>query len=72
LNAIVLAVQSGIRAIVPAASTSIYALGVKYHVAGGQLFWILLIAVAMGLTPVIRYLSAKAQGIPRKDEDDRA
>jgi hypothetical protein len=37
LNSIVLALQSGLRAIAPAVATSIYATGVKYRILDGHL-----------------------------------
>ncbi|KAF2250677.1 MFS general substrate transporter [Trematosphaeria pertusa] len=72
LNAIVLALQSGLRAIVPAVSTSIYATGVRYHIAGGQLFWILLILVAFGLIFLLRILPEKAEGRPQREDNGQA
>ncbi|KAF2744515.1 MFS general substrate transporter [Sporormia fimetaria CBS 119925] len=62
LNAIALAGSSGVRAISPALATSIYATGVKYHIAGGQLFWIVAITIALGQNLVIRLLPGKAEG----------
>ncbi|KAF2471162.1 MFS general substrate transporter [Lindgomyces ingoldianus] len=70
LNAIVLAGSSGLRAFVPALSTSLYAVGVNSGIFGGQLFWIILIALAVGLNWVIRYLPARAEG-KLQQEDDR-
>ncbi|KAJ4348080.1 uncharacterized protein N0V89_009452 [Didymosphaeria variabile] len=65
LNALVLALQSGIRAIFPAASTSLYAIGVKYQILLGQLFWVVLVLVAIGFNFVTRLLPEKAQGRPK-------
>jgi hypothetical protein len=68
LNAIVLALSSGIRAVVPALSTSLYAIGVKYRIFGGQLFWVILIVLASGLLPLLKILPEKAAGGPRGEE----
>ncbi|KAF2710672.1 MFS general substrate transporter [Pleomassaria siparia CBS 279.74] len=70
LNAIVLALSCGMRAIVPAISTSLFTIGVKYHILGGQLFWIILICIASGLWFVLKILPAKAEGIQRGDNTD--
>lgn len=70
----VLALQSGIRAIIPAASTSLYAIGVKYHILLGQLFWVTLFVVAIGFNFVTRLLPERAQGKPKpsQQENDQA
>ncbi|KAF9732049.1 hypothetical protein PMIN07_008208 [Paraphaeosphaeria minitans] len=65
LNALVLALQSGIRAIVPAASTTLYAIGVKYHILSGLLFWLVVILVAIGFNFVLTLLPEEAQGKPK-------
>ncbi|KAJ4287585.1 hypothetical protein N0V90_012288 [Kalmusia sp. IMI 367209] len=74
LNALVLALQSGLRAIIPAASTTLYAIGVKYQIFGGQLFWVTIVFVAVGFNLVLRLLPEKAEGKPRpsRREDDEA
>ncbi|KAF2688503.1 MFS general substrate transporter [Lentithecium fluviatile CBS 122367] len=72
LNAMVLATQSGLRAVFPAVSTSVYAVGVKYHLIGGQMFWVLITLIAMGLRPLVSYLPEKAQGKPQTEEDNHA
>jgi hypothetical protein len=72
LNALVLAVSSGLRAIIPALSTSIFATGVKYHIAGGQFFWILAISLAIGLNGIVRLLPEKAAGTPQREESEQA
>ncbi|KAF1961288.1 MFS general substrate transporter [Byssothecium circinans] len=71
LNALVLAVSCGLRAVIPALSTSIYAIGVKYHIIGGQLLWVILICVAVGLTLVIRLLPEKAAGRPQRGDNEQ-
>jgi hypothetical protein len=70
LNALVLALQSGIRAVIPAASTSLYAIGVKYHILFGQLFWLVVVLVAIGFNFVVRLLPEKAQGRPKLSQQD--
>ncbi|KAJ4350974.1 hypothetical protein N0V95_004258 [Ascochyta clinopodiicola] len=66
LNAVVLALTSGLRAVAPAVATSVYATGVKYRILDGQLFWVLNIALAGGLLGVLRVLPEKAEGRVRK------
>ncbi|KAJ8113661.1 hypothetical protein OPT61_g4258 [Boeremia exigua] len=69
LNAITLALGSGARAIAPALATSIYAIGVKYHILGGQLFWLLNVILAFGLVGVLRLLPEKVEGRPTRPVD---
>lgn len=66
LNSIVLAIQSGIRAVSPALATSIYAVGVKYQILRGHLFWLVIVILALGLHPMRRLLPAKAAGKPQQ------
>lgn len=66
LNAIVLALSCGLRAVAPAVSTSVYATGVKYHILGGELFWLLNVILAFGLIGLLRLLPEKAEGRPKK------
>ena len=70
LNAVALALSSGIRAVTPALATSIFAVGVKYHIAGGQLFWIVAIIIALGQLFIIRLLPRKAEGRIERDDDE--
>jgi hypothetical protein len=70
LNAIVLAASSGLRAVVPALSTSLYAVGININVMSGHLFWVVLIIVALGLTPMLKLLPEKAEGRPKRGQDD--
>ncbi|ORY10531.1 major facilitator superfamily domain-containing protein [Clohesyomyces aquaticus] len=69
LNALVLAASSGLRAFVPALSTSFYAIGVKHQIFGGQLFWVALIFVSFGLNLVLRLLPEKAEGRPVREDN---
>ncbi|KAG9195351.1 hypothetical protein G6011_00472 [Alternaria panax] len=62
LNAVALAAQSGLRSIAPALATSIYAIGVKYRILGGQLFWLCQVILAFGLFGLLKLLPAKARG----------
>ncbi|KAH7125600.1 major facilitator superfamily domain-containing protein [Dendryphion nanum] len=62
LNAIVLSLASGLRAFVPALSTTIYATGVKYHILGGQLFWVLITMLGCGLLFLMRIFPDEARG----------
>ena len=66
LNAIVLALSCGLRAVAPAVATSVYAAGVKYHILGGELFWLLNVILAFGLIGLLRLLPEKAEGRPKK------
>lgn len=62
LNSIVLAIQSGLRAVAPALATSVYATGVKYHILGGHLFWLLNVILALGLWGLLRILPEEVKG----------
>jgi hypothetical protein len=72
LNAIVLAIQSGTRAVTPALTTSIYAVGVKYHILGGHLFWLINVILALGLLVLLRTLPEKVAGKPQQSRSSRA
>lgn len=55
----------------PALATSIYAVGVKYHILDGHLFWLLNVLLAVGLIFVLRLLPQKVRGNGKEvDEDD--
>jgi hypothetical protein len=71
LNAIVLAFSSGVRAFAPALATSLYAIGVKYRILGGQLFWLVNILLAVGFFGVLRILPETAEGkVKRASNED--
>lgn len=70
LNAVALAAQSGIRSVAPAVATSIFAVGVKYHILWGQLFWLFQIVLACGLFIFLRRLPAKARGDVKPKQQD--
>ncbi|KAF2003045.1 MFS general substrate transporter [Amniculicola lignicola CBS 123094] len=72
LNALVLAVTSGLRAVVPWGATSMYAVGVKYHIFSGQLFWVVIILIAIGLTPLMKIFPKEAEGKAEIEEDSEA
>lgn len=56
----------------PGVSTSIYAVGVKYQIFGGELFWVLLVIVAVGLSFVLRFLPEKIARKPQRAENGHA
>ncbi|RDW77631.1 putative peptide transporter [Coleophoma cylindrospora] len=62
LNAIALAFVSGERAVAPALFSSIYATGVRLGWLNGQLAFVILIVLALGLSFGLRWLPAKAEG----------
>ncbi|KAF2262927.1 MFS general substrate transporter [Lojkania enalia] len=72
LNAIVLALAAGLRAFVPALSTSIYATGVKYHILWGHFFWVIAILLAISLIPLLKLLPEKAEGKAQHEENGYA
>lgn len=72
LNALALALMSGIRAITPATFSSLYATGVKYQILGGQFVWAILLVCALACTVGVRFLPAKAEGKIKKDDDEPA
>ena len=43
INGIALSMSAATRAIIPGLFTGIYAVGVKHHVLGGQLAWVVMI-----------------------------
>lgn len=66
LNAITLAFSCGTRAVAPVMATSVYAIGVKYHILGGHLFWLTNVMLAFGLVGLLRLLPEKAEGRPKR------
>lgn len=68
LNAVVLTVSSGIRAVIPAIATSVYAVGVRAHIANGQLAWIILTPLAALLIPAVSMLPDSE--IPAKRQEE--
>ena len=62
LNALALAVVSGVRSFSPALFTSIFAVGVRRQILGGYLVWVIMIGLAFGFIILIRFLPANAEG----------
>jgi hypothetical protein len=62
LNAIALAVTSGVRAVAPAVFTSIFAIGVDKQILWGYLIWVILSALSAMFAFVLHWLPAKAEG----------
>lgn len=70
LNALALVVTSGVRAVAPALSTSVFALGVKRGWIDGHLFWVVLCVLALALSAILRWLPARAEGdLKRKSQE---
>jgi len=68
LNSLALALSSGVRALAPALSTSIFAIGVRGQILRGQLAWVIMIVQGVALIVGVRYLPKKAEG--RIDKSD--
>ena len=66
LNALLLAMVAGIRAVAPALFASLFATGVKHQILGGYLVFVILFFMAVGTIVAVGYLPEKAQGRPRK------
>ena len=66
INALALAITSGIRAFMPAIFTSIFAFGVKWGAIDGHLVWVCLEVLCIGLVVLIQFVPAKAAGEPKK------
>jgi hypothetical protein len=62
LNALALAFVSGIRSFSPALFTSIFAIGVRKHILGGYLVWLVMVVLAFGFYVFMRFFPAKAEG----------
>jgi phosphoglycerol transferase MdoB-like AlkP superfamily enzyme len=56
LNALSLAMVSGIRAFTPALFTSLFAIGARTQWLDGYAIWVLMAALAAGFTLLSRYL----------------
>lgn len=59
LNAVAETCSSLVRAVVPAVSTSIYAIGIRQQLLGGYLIWIVLILLGSTLTVTLSSLPAR-------------
>jgi hypothetical protein len=67
LNALALTLVCGIRAIAPALFASVFAIGVRGHILGGHLVWIILVVLGVALVGAMKWLPAKAGGRPKTD-----
>jgi hypothetical protein len=70
LNAVALAVGSGIRAFAPALFASLFATSVRLHLLGGQLIWVVLGILAVIMVAVLRWLPKKAEGLAKLSDDE--
>lgn len=68
LNAIALTGSSAIRSVAPAVATAVYAIGVRNHVFGGHLAWILMIFLALVFTVGARWLPDDKKRVRRSTE----
>jgi branched-subunit amino acid ABC-type transport system permease component len=66
LNALALALVSGIRSFAPVLFASLYALGVDRQVLRGEFFWVILIACAVAFGVALRWLPERAEGRPKQ------
>ncbi|KAI9706174.1 MAG: hypothetical protein M1820_004935 [Bogoriella megaspora] len=71
LNALALTLISGIRAVIPAVFSSIYAAGVKYQILRGHLIWLILFIAAAGCRLAVHWLPKKAEGKLKKNDDQQ-
>ncbi|KAF7349133.1 Major facilitator superfamily transporter [Mycena venus] len=62
LNAIFLTLNSGLRAVAPGVFSSVFAVGVRTQVLGGQLIWVIIVCLTIGFWAGVRYLPEKAEG----------
>ncbi|GAD91876.1 conserved hypothetical protein [Paecilomyces variotii No. 5] len=62
LNAVALALGSGIRAVAPALFSSLFATGVREQILAGYLPWLILIILALLLAVIMRWFPEKADG----------
>ncbi|KAK4555355.1 hypothetical protein LTR86_007652 [Recurvomyces mirabilis] len=62
VNALALAVNSGVRAFAPVVFTSLFAVGIKSQWADGHLIWVILFVLAIGLHIACWFLPAQAEG----------
>ena len=70
LNALALAMVSGIRAFAPVLFNSIFAWSVKYQILQGYLIWLILVILASGYTLGVRWLPKNAEGMPVIEESE--
>ncbi|RMD44076.1 hypothetical protein DV735_g1066, partial [Chaetothyriales sp. CBS 134920] len=70
LNALAVFLACGIRAMIPGAFTSLYAIGVEKWILNGYLVWLVLVVFAIGLGVVVKRLPEAAEGNIQKWEDE--
>lgn len=70
LNALALTLSSGIRALVPGATTAVYAVGVRGQIFGGHLAWVILIPLAAAFTVGCNYLPDKPAAKNGQEDED--
>lgn len=68
LNALALTLVSGMRAVAPAAFSSIFATGVRNHIFDGHLVWAILVSMAVAYIVHVRWLPEKAEGRLKQTE----
>jgi len=71
LNALALALNSGIRAWSPALFTTLFAIGVRNHILYGQFIWVIMVILSSALAILSYWLPEKAEGkyILKKNSD---
>lgn len=70
LNALALALVSGIRAVAPALFSSLCATGFKKQIFAGYFIWVILVALTLGYIVTIQWLPSKAEGKLNKPADE--
>lgn len=60
ITSVAMTLCTSVQAVTPWASTSLYAVGVGHHILGGQLAWVVLVSLAVGVAGVVWI------GLPRK------
>ena len=68
LNALALTGVSALRSFAPALFTSLFAVGVRGHIFGGQLVWVILVVLALGFTVSTRYMPPTSEKPPDAGE----
>lgn len=68
LNALALTGVSTLRAFCPALFNSLFALGARTQLLGGYVIWVLMIALAGGLSVVVKYLPDTQKSRKRNDQ----
>lgn len=62
VNALALTVNSGVRAVMPIAATSVFYAGIKWGWADGHLVWFIFILGGLGLIVACAFIPEKAAG----------